>query len=289
MTYFVKHCFFEITNLTLWRAHSSLPELEVHERVEVKTETREDKWAVDLVNTYTQLAKISRGEMEREIKVFGYPFDLGTMVTGIVDQLEYCSQDGSLIMLELKTRRQHSMPGPEQRKSHDLQLMLYKNLLDQLTQGQADWFFLLQEMRLDMLMPLSLGPLQYIRELGLDGFFTPSPAHPNTLTLGQVTTGVGSLVVGLDLPPVTTLLLQYEHQSTGDVIGVELVLHEENWAKKIAGASLEFWQGEREAAGVDIEDAWKCHSCQFQDVCVKRLAQLVSLSRIKQLPSEIFS
>ena len=273
----------------MWHAHSSLPELEVHEKVEVKTETREDKWAVDLVNTYTQLATISRGGMEREIKVFGYPFGLGTMVTGIVDQLEYCAQDGSLIMLELKTRRQHSVPGPEQRRSHDLQLMLYKNLLDQLTQGQADWFFLLQEMRLDMLMPLSLGPLQYIRQLGLDGFFTPSPSHPNTLTLGQLTTGVGSLVVGLDLPPVTTLLLQYEHQSTGDVIGVELVLHEENWARKIAGASLEFWQGEREAAGVDIEDAWKCHSCQFQDVCVKRLSQLVSLSRIKQLPSEIFS
>ena len=273
----------------MWHAHSSLPELEVHEKVEVKTETREDKWAVDLVNTYTQLATISRGGMEREIKVFGYPFSLGTMVTGIVDQLEYCAQDGSLIMLELKTRRQHSVPGPEQRRSHDLQLMLYKNLLDQLTQGQADWFFLLQEMRLDMLMPLSLGPLQYIRQLGLDGFFTPSPSHPNTLTLGQLTTGVGSLVVGLDLPPVTTLLLQYEHQSTGDVIGVELVLHEENWARKIAGASLEFWQGEREAAGVDIEDAWKCHSCQFQDVCVKRLSQLVSLSRIKQLPSEIFS
>lgn len=244
---------------------------------------------MDLVNTYTQLAAISQGGMEREIKVFGYPFGHGTMVTGILDQLEYSAQDHTLILLELKTRRQLSVPGAEQRRSHDLQLMLYKNLLDQLTQGKANWFFLLQEMKLDMSMPLSMGPLLYVRQLGLDGFFTPSPSHPNMLTLGQLTTGLGSLVVGLDLPLVTTLLLQYEHQSSGEVIGVELVLHEEDWAKKLVGSSLEFWQGQRAAGGVDIEEAWKCRSCQFRDVCVRRISQLVNSSPVKHLPSEIFS
>lgn len=253
--------------------------------------TLEDKWATDLLNTYMQLARIKEGLIAREIKLFGNPFNCTAMLTGIIDQLQYCSRDGDLIMLELKTRKSRSLPQEEQKRGHALQLMLYKLLLDSLTQGSINYLSLLEGLGLKLTVPLSQGPIEYIHQCGLTSLMNwphwPKE-DPTCLSLSGLAHTISQLITGLELPPVSTLLLQYEHQHSSDIIGVELVVYDEVWVRKELEKSLQYWLGERSASGVDIEDSWKCHYCQFAEVCVWRKRQIAEHSPVKKWPS-IFS
>ena len=238
-----------------------------------------------------QLAGIKEGSIAREIKLFGSPFNCTATLTGIVDQLQYCSQDGDLIMLELKTRKSRSLPGEEQKRGHALQLMLYKLLLDSLTQGSMSYLSLLEGLGLKLSVPLSQGPIEYIHQSGLTSLMNwPHWPEEDTtcLSLSGLAHTINQLIIGLELPPVGTLLLQYEHQQSNDILGVELVVFDEVWARKELEKSLQYWRGERSASGVDIEDSWKCNYCQFAEVCVWRKRQIVEHSPVKKLPS-IFS
>ena len=255
-----------------------------HEIVEVETITKEDKYAVELLNTYIKLKSIKNGNIEREIRINGYPFDHMTLATGIIDQLQYCSGEGMLFLLELKTRKSRSLPGVEQKRGNALQLMLYKNMLDSLTQGRTNHCQFLDVMCLKSSMPLSFSVSEHISESGLTDQITTNPQHPHIITLGQLANSISVLLTGLELPPVGTLLVQYEHQFSGDVLGVESVLFDEEWARKEVGFSLQYWLGERDARGVDIEESWKCGSCQFKDVCVWRKKQIIERSPVKKWP-----
>ena len=55
-------------------------------------------------------------------------------------------------------------------------------------------------------------------------------------------------------------MVQYEHQATGEVIGVETVEYDERWMRAELDICFSFWLGRRPARGVDIEATWKCDS-----------------------------
>ena len=248
------------------------PELEVHEKVVIERETKEDDFAIKILNTYSQLELIRSGEkpVEREITVFGDPFGLGVLLTGIIDQLQYSVGENELVLLDFKTRRQKCLPGPAQQRQHSLQLMLYKSLLDGMTGGLAPLHGALRYLSLDPSAPLTAGPLQLIQTLGLSG---PLLDEDGETTLQRVADVVHGLILGLRLPPVSTMLVQYEHQSTSEEIGMEVVEYNGAWARAELQASMEYWSGDRPAKGVDVEDSWKCWSCQYKDVCVWRMRQ----------------
>ena len=242
-----------------------VPELEVRERVQVEMLTKEDRWAVTLTNTYLQLASIKSGAVEREIAVFGELFATGILINGIIDQLQYSQETGELTLLDYKTRQRNCLPSPEQKKGNALQLMIYKCLLDHLTCGATPFSLLNKHLGLDFRTPLSKGPVEYIKQCGLESLLA------GEMTFGAVAECVSRLILGLGLPLVTTLVLQYEYKSTGDVIGVEGVDYDEEWMKEQLESCLSFWRGQRSARGVDIEEAWKCDVCQFRDICVWRI------------------
>ena len=253
-------------------------------------ETREDNQAVQLIDTYTQLSciKLAAGEaggLEREIAVFGDPFGLGVLIRGIIDQLQYSPESRELTLLDYKTRQSKSLPGEAQKKGNALQLMLYKYLLDQLTCGATPMELLSQHANLKFDTVLSTGPVEYIKQHGLWGLLTSSnheqdktSPEDGDITFGRVVECVSRLIAGLDLPLVGTLLVQYEFQGTGEVIGVETVEYDEAWMKSQLENCLGFWMGKRQAKGVDIEDSWKCNFCQFHDVCVWRMRKQLECS-----------
>lgn len=255
-----------------------ITELEVHKPVSVVTVTREDHWAVQLLTMYQRLLIIKNGEIEREINVFGDPYGLGVAVTGVIDQAQYCLEDNSLILLEFKTRKQPSLPREEQMRGQKLQLMLYKNLLDGLTQGTTNYEDVFRLMKLNMSKPLSNGPLDFYQQLHIAGLFPKELTNGASLTLGEVVQTIKPLIVKLGLPEASCLLLHYQHQGSGQEIGVEMAVHDQSWAMKEVKKSLEFWLGQRESHGVDIEDAWKCATCQFAKVCVWKRKQETELS-----------
>ena len=269
---------------------NKLAELEVHERVEVVTETQEDKWAVTLVDTYTQLATVAAGSLEREIQVFGDLFDQGILVKGIIDQVQYSKESRELTILDYKTRRTNSLPSEAQKQGHALQLMLYKCMLDSLTCGLTKMSQLADHLNLNFSRELSGDVLKYIVQHGLQSLFVKSEAamevgdSPNPdgsslkVTLGALAEKISELIVRLDLPLVSSMIVQYEYQQSHEVIGVETVEHNEAWTRKMFENSLNFWLGKREPQGVDLEDLWKCNSCQFKEVCVWRRQKVLEQS-----------
>ena len=241
-------------------------ELEVHERVKVVMPTREDKWAVNLLNTYHQLSTIKTGKMEREISVFGDPFNTGILITGIIDQVEYNKESMELTVTDYKTRRTPTLPKKAQKIGHDFQLIMYKLLLDGLTRGTADKSLLAEHLQLDLTRTLTVGVMDYILTLGLTHLFCSSTS--DRLKFGDAVDTLGKLIAGLDLPPVTQQLVQYEYQVDHQLIGVESVEFNRDWTKGVLEGQVKFWTGEKYPNGPDIEELWKCDSCQFKNVCV---------------------
>ena len=244
-----------------------LSELKVHEHIEVRTRTKEDQWTVKLLNTYNQLSIIKTGKMEREIVVFGDPFNIGILFTGIIDQVEYHRESMELVVMDLKTRRTPTMPGNAQKMGHKFQLMMYKLLLDGLTRGRTGVKLLAEHLHLNLLSTLSSGVMDYILDLGFSSSFC-TPTKYQALKFGEVIDNLSVLIKELDLPPVTSLVIQYEHQKNHELIGVENVIFDNDWTRETLESRVKFWTGEHLPSGPDVEDLWKCNSCQFKSVCV---------------------
>ena len=246
--------------------------------MKVEKITKEDRWAVQLIDSYVQLASIMSGGLEREITVFGDPFEMGILINGVIDQLQYSPESRELILLDYKTRRSNSLPSSEQKRGHSLQLMLYKCMLDFLLRGATQMSLLSQHANLVFSTPLTSGPIEHIRQCGLHSLLIGD--NSKEVFFGEVAEGIGKLIAGLGLPLVSTLVVQYEHQATGEVIGIETVEYNEQWMKAELDTCFSFWLGKRPARGVDIEQIWKCDSCQFRDICVWRMQKQLEQSPV---------
>lgn len=271
------------------------------------TKTPEDRWAVTLLDTYNQLSTVASGSLEREINVFGDLFDRGILLKGIIDQVQYSKETGELTVLDFKTRRTNMMPSEAQKRGHALQLMLYKCMLDGLTTGITKMNLLAEHLNLNFKRELTGGVLEHIGRYGMRALFAKSKmtasvrvgeniqSSPVTVeggdefrvTLGDVAGKVSELIVGLNLPLVSSLMVQYVYQRTHEEIGVEVVEYDEPWARKAYENSLDFWLGKREPRGVDLEELWKCKSCQFKDVCVWRRQKVLEQSPVATRPGQI--
>ncbi|CAI8035452.1 Exonuclease V [Geodia barretti] len=245
-----------------------LAELEVHEIVKVETVTKEDRAAVQLINTYTQLSVVKTGGMEREVSVFGDPFESGVLVRGIIDQLQYFPEAGELILTDNKTRRAKSLPPTEQKKGTRFQLMLYKYLLDRMCLGLTKGELLYRHLNLERESCLTQGALNHIISCGLSGLFSDELGVAGGLTSSQQGFTEGSSIsqqgIGLGLPLVGVLMVHYEHQGSGESLGMDTVEYDEQWMMGELKNRLGYWEGSRPAQGVDIESAWKCSSASSE-------------------------
>ena len=273
----------------------------------METVTKEDRAAVQLINTYNQLSVIKTGSLEREVSVFGDPFDSGVLVRGIIDQLQYCPEANELILTDNKTRRTKSLPSSEQKKGTSFQLMMYKYLLDNMCLGITKADLLYKHLKLDRDSYLTQGTLDHIVSCGLSALFGDELSSPQQridgggseqeeldnsqkgvsrrLRFGRVVDTVLGLIAGLGLPLVGQLTVHYEHQESGESLGVDSVDYDESWMQAELHKRLEFWEGSRPAEGVDIESAWKCCSCQFKDICTWRLKKQLETSPAAKISS----
>ena len=85
-------------------------------------------------------------------------------------------------------------------------------------------------------------------------------------------------ITQLELPLVGSLMVHYEHQSSGESLGVDTVEYDESKMVTELERALEYWEGRRPANGVDSESLWKCTSCQFKDICTWRLTKQLESS-----------
>ncbi|XP_067866612.1 exonuclease V [Heterodontus francisci] len=228
-------------------------ELEVHGIVPINVESREDSWAVKILNLLSMIQFLQAGERVRELPVFGEME--GIFLVGVIDELRYNS-NGELELCELKTRGQRTYPSAAQRKSHHLQVSVYKLLFEAMMKGQLNKDTITHHLHLRTEHPFGSEVMVYAQNMG----FTIN-------TFGDLLDLMLLNLTYSEIPNVDTMKIEYCYQADASVIGTEVVCFEEEWIKSELKHYCSFWKGQREAKGVDIEEAWKCRSCDFGDIC----------------------
>ncbi|XP_070571697.1 exonuclease V-like [Ptychodera flava] len=232
-------------------------ELEVHDVVPVSVSSKEDAWAIKLLNMIDGVSGISFGvPCIREMPIFGEPYGKGIFVVGVIDELRY-SEKGEFQLCEFKSRASsRTLPRKAQRKNHALQVMIYKQLFDELVKGLLKKETILRHVKLKDNKLLSEEVLMHLRKSGI-----------TSKTFGELLDIALLKFQFSDLPCIDSLIIEYSFQGDCKSFASDKVGFDADWLNSRLDHYFSFWRGDREVEGVDIEDAWKCHSCDFSDIC----------------------
>ncbi|XP_033027628.1 exonuclease V [Lacerta agilis] len=234
-------------------------ELEDHDLVTVSTTSREDSWAIKVLNLLVMLSVLQAGHRVREFPVFGVLEDI--FVVGVIDQLGYTPK-GELELNELKTRNNASMPSAAQKKRDRFQVFLYKYLFDAMVRGCLAPDSFLQRLHLRPEQPL--GP--QVQEQARKSGFTVS-CFCDLLELLSLN------LTHCDIPAIDRLQIEYVHQDSGAALGTEVLAYDQDEVGAAVRYFLAYWKGQRDSRGVDVEDAWKCRYCAYSGICEWRMGK----------------
>ncbi|KAM4047250.1 exonuclease V [Anomaloglossus baeobatrachus] len=228
-------------------------ELEVHDIVSVTTQTREDSWAIKCLNILAMIPVLQSGGRVREFPVFS-ELD-GIFVVGVIDELGY-SNKGELELRELKTRVSPSLPTFAQKRSHVIQVSLYKLLFDGMVSGVLQPEVFIQHLKLRP--EQDLGP--QVKEHAIKSGLTVS-------TFRDVLELTCLNLTYSELPVIDILKLEYCYQGDGSLLGSDEVTFEKEKILEEVTFYFSYWKGLRDVQGIDIEDAWKCRRCEYASIC----------------------
>ncbi|XP_064653312.1 exonuclease V-like [Lineus longissimus] len=230
-------------------------ELAVQDVVKIAVKTSEDIFAVKVLNLLGAVKGFLSGvPVRREILIFGSPFGQDIFIMGLIDEIRCDPETFELEILEFKTRSTKSLPSKAQKNAHNLQVMLYKRLFDDLVQGKLTKELIAKNMRLDLSVKFSTDIQKEVNGGGLECKDLDGLMQALFDTM-QCMTCIGGI------------LIEYCYQGDQSTIGLEQVEYSEIWFKSIFDDFCDYWKGKREICGVDIEDAWKCQRCAFAEVC----------------------
>ncbi|KAF8421469.1 exonuclease V a 5' deoxyribonuclease-domain-containing protein [Tirmania nivea] len=74
-----------------------------------------------------------------------------------------------------------------------------------------------------------------------------------------------------------TLAVSYRSQQSSRLLATKTVEYNTKRMEAHLDQVLQWWQGQRVAEGVPIEEAWKCRSCEFADECEWRLQKIMEI------------
>lgn len=235
-------------------------EMELYDLVEIKIESKEDKWAAILMDCLIKKASLDAHLTVREFPVLGEPFDLGVLVHGIIDELHF-NEMGQLELIELKTRGGIScLPSEAQQKRTFLQAMLYSVMFNDLLSGKLDVAGVLARLQLngDAILSKDIKDFAEEHRIQCD-------------TLFQVVDLALKRFQSSNTPQISTIVVEYFSQDKNKVINRLRMDLDEDWTKSKLNTMLPYWTGKRETIGVEIEEAWKCQRCEFADICEWRM------------------
>ncbi|PVH94249.1 hypothetical protein DM02DRAFT_539876 [Periconia macrospinosa] len=191
--------------------------------------------------------------------------------------------DRRIYITDVKTRGVRTIPKGASLRPTRMQLMLYRKLLESLSLNTVDAETVLRRYHLSPLQPFSDSFMMGVGDHGdtendqrdLD----PSNisdreeirSHPNLLSLWslmihefqQIATSFSDI-----------LRVEFRYSKTSHVIGSEFIVYDPEVVDAYSEDEIKWWEGNREAKGVEIEEAFKCRICDFAEVCTWRKAKI---------------
>jgi exonuclease V len=226
-------------------------EKELYDIVEVSPKTKEDRILLKLHNTITAIEGLEKTGIAREIPLLGRLNSL--KVTGIADEARL--EDGKLTILDTKTRKSPTLPRAAQSRSTRFQMMVYKELFDEISHGQYKPDDVLGHYCLTSESSASQDFIKQHKDLGQE-------LEPNVLKAAKK-----AFSLFKELPIVESLQVRYEHQETKNIIGTDDFKFDYTLFWGDCAFCEEFWLGKRAAKPVAGHNAWKCSYCQYKNEC----------------------
>lgn len=232
-----------------------ITELAAHDKVDVGVTSNEDIWAVKVINLLMSVQGFLNGQtLAREVPVFGAPFGQDVFIVGLIDELRFDLDQYTVDLSDLKTRASRYMPSKSQEAQHRVQVMLYKKLFDDLVQGKVPKDLIAKHLRVRLDSQFGEGITTHLKSAGIE-CNTLSELLDFTYRRLQSCTCVNKLSI------------EYVFQDTGETLGRKEIDYDEDDLRQKVVDSLDYWKGRRPPKGVEIEEAWKCHRCEFVDTC----------------------
>ncbi len=69
------------------------------------------------------------------------------------------------------------------------------------------------------------------------------------------------------IPYIGQIIVEYCYQTDNTTLALQTVPYEEDWLESKLKHLFSFWKGNRSVVGVEIEEAWKCAKCDFEECC----------------------
>jgi exonuclease V len=233
--------------------HQDLLE-EISVLVEVRPKSFEDVIALKLSNSLVGLKQVRDDGRGREIPIFGNVNSL--FVVGIIDEL--CLENGSLKLIDTKTRKSESMPSVQQSRVTKFQMMIYKHLFDSIAGGVFKPKDFLASYKLSKDSRTTEDLQRQAEKLGL-------VIEPN---LSKSADDLFSAIKKMH--EISEMEIVYEHQETRKLIGSEKFWFDSEDFRSCCNFVEEFWRGKRSAIPVGEKNSWKCNYCEFKTKCFSK-------------------
>ncbi len=163
----------------------------------------------------------------------------------------FIAQIGSLNqdIFEAAASQEHDEPLPMQILSSQgsMEILLQHNNLSTL------WDFMISQFRQTFLLPFANSPT--LNE-------TPTPTPQSVSEIPAPSSQPTRLS-----PVLTAEYLSSSRGTEKRFIGRKSFVFNSDFLKSYLEDNLQWWRGEREARGVELQEAWKCRSCDFRDDC----------------------
>ncbi len=220
---------------------------EVYVPLTVETRSGADWYYKTAYENYTTVSTLMDKHVGREFFLYGSVN--GYKITGKIDELRIAN--GKVVIVEDKTTKATDV-GNMSRKSHLVQIMLYRKLLQDLRESKYTYSNMsaaygIENMRMSEEFQKGLAEIGVREELRtLPGIFK--------MMFNRVAA----------MPPIDdNLVLRYSDISSGKELGeVNVEYNTDNFDSELTYA-MRYWNGERTAAPVPESERWKCTRCEF--------------------------
>ena len=198
---------------------------------------------------------LSKGCTVRELPIFGTLWNDNILINGVIDEIKIKS-NGKMEIRELKTRMKKTLPNKAIQKKNELQVMIYQKLLCDLIIWKTGLNKFKEHVEVKWDLELCTDVKKYAEELS-----APSS------TLNDIYKVLESFLEGAKFQEFGCSVIEYCFQSTKETIGLHAFNYSEMWLRGVLDKQFDYLLGKRNSIGVDIEEAWKCRNCDYQDIC----------------------
>ena len=193
---------------------------------------------------------------------------------------------------DIKTRNSKTLPQGSSVRPTLMQLMLYHRLLTNLASGTVDSKAIFSRYNLDPAIPFSNTFKNEIASLEQN--FAPSTdSDADYVPLSSTTDALSELQLHDSLAALWDMMIQefsrtiptshgvssilraeFRSQQDGTVLGNRCFTMDEKILEAYVNNEMKWWRGEREAKGVEVEEAYKCRVCEFAEDCEWRRGKI---------------